>query len=300
MRAIIFCFLLLYVTLTVAQHTPLDKKVASLKVKINETSKGERLVYMDSLCWYTKDKLNYKYDTIVKSTIAYAIQLDSLNLAMRQAARLVWSLSNRLGKPTEAKQFFNEFLNKKLPVKNNLVLSRFYVNGGDSYYFSDEIEKAIGMYNVAANYALAGGDSLLYGITKKYTSDAYSKLGHYAESFQLLEEVENIYKNTKDTIRFLNTASSRANLYSLNGFYNKAKRQRDEVIALSKKKSYYPGLLSALFNAAIDASKKGDFKARINYLKEGLRYAEQSEELKDQYEPQLLIKLFWPMHSMMK
>lgn len=284
--------MLLYATHTVAQHTFLDKKVASLKVKINETTKGEKLVYMDSLCWYTRDKLNYKYDSIVKNTIAYAIQLDSVDLAMRQAARLVWSLSNRLGKPSEAKQFFNEFINKKIPVKNNLVLARFYVNGGDSYYFSDEIEKAIDMYNVAANYALAGGDSLLYGITKKYTSDAYSKLGHYAESLQLLEEVENIYKKTKDTIRFLNTASSRANLYSLNGFYNKAKNQRDEVIALSKKKLYYPGLLSALFNAAIDASKIGDYKGRINYLKEGLKYAEQSEELRDQYEPQLLIKLF--------
>ncbi|MDT7831590.1 sensor histidine kinase [Flavobacteriaceae bacterium S356] len=274
-----------------AQNSFLDNKVASLKAKIEKADKGEKLVFMDSLCWYTRDKLDYKYDSIVKGTIEYAIQLDSLNLAMRQAARLVWSLSNRLGRPGEAKLFFNEFQNRRLPVKNNLVLARFYVNGGDSYYFSDEVEKSIDMYNIAANYALVGGDSLLFGITKKYTSDAYSKLGHYSESLKLLEEVENIYKKTRDTIRFLNTASSRANLYSLNGFYKEAKKERDNVIELSKKKLYYPGLLSALFNAAIDAGKMGEYKSRINYLNEGLTYANESEELRDQYEPQLLIKL---------
>jgi len=289
-RAIIFGLVLLISTFSIAQNTFLDKKVASLKVKIDKTDEGEKLMFMDSLCWYTRDKLQYKYDSIVKTTIAYAIEIDSLDLAMRQAARLVWSLSNRLGRPGEAKVFFNEFVNKRLPVKNNLVQARFYVNGGDSYYFSDEIEKAIDMYNIAANYALVGGDSLLYGVAKKYTSDAYSKLGHYAESFKLLEEVENIYKKTKDTIRFLNTAGSRANLYSLNGFYKEAKKERDKVIELSKKKLYYPGLLSSLFNAAIDAAKTGEFESRIKYLKEGLKYANESEELRDQYEPQLLIK----------
>lgn len=292
MRAIIFGLVLLISTFSIAQNTFLDKKVASLKAKIEKVDGEAKLVLMDSLCWYTRDKLKYRYDSIVKSTIDYAIRLDSIDLAMKQAARLVWSLSNRLGRPGEAKLFFNEFMNKRLPVKNNLLLARFYINGGDSYYFSDEIEKSIDMYNIAANYALIGGDSLLYGVTKKYTSDAYSKLGHYAESFKLLEEVEGIYKKTKDTIRFLNTASSRANLYSLNGFYNEAKKQRDYIIELSKKKLYYPGLLSALFNAAIDASKTGAYESRINYLKEGLTYANQSEELRDQYEPQLLLKLF--------
>lgn len=292
MRAIIFAIVLLLSLKTIGQNTFLDKKVAALKAKIQQTKNGEKLVYMDSLCLYTRDKMDYGYDTIVKNTIEYAIQLDSLNLAMRQAARLVWSLSNRLGRPDEAKKFFNEFLARKLPVRNNLILARFYINGGDSYYFSDDVEKSIDMYNIAANYALSGGDSLLFGITKKYTSDAYSKLGHYAESFKLLEEVENIYRNTKDTIRFLNTASSRANLYSLNGFYDKAKEERDGVIALSKKMRYYPGLLSALFNASIDAAKVDDYKARVNYLKEGLKYAIESEELRDQYEPQMIIKLF--------
>ncbi len=292
MRAIIFCLMLLIPTFSIAQNTFLDKKVASLKAKIQKADKGEKLVLMDSLCWYTRDKLSLKYDSIVKATVEYAIQLDSIDLAMRQAARLVWSLSNRLGRPGEAKLFFNNFQNRRLPVKNKRVLARFYINGGDSYYFSDEVEKSIDMYNLAANYALEGGDSLLYGITKKYTSDAYSKLGHYAESFKLLEEVENIYKKTKDTIRFLNTASSRANLYSLNGFYKEAKKERDQVIELSKQKKYYPGLLSALFNAAIDAAKTGEDELRINYLKEGLSFANQSEELRDQYEPQLLIKLF--------
>lgn len=292
MRAIIFAIVLLISLSSIGQNTFLDKKVAALKFKIQQTKNGEKLAYMDSLCYYTRDKMDYGYDSIVKSTIEYAIQLDSLDLAMSQAARLVWSFSNRLGRPEEGKRFFNEFLERKLAVKNDLILARFYINGGDSYYFSDDVEKSIDMYNIAANYALSGGDSLLFGITKKYTSDAYSKLGHYAESFKLLEEVENIYRNTKDTIRFLNTASSRANLYSLNGFYDKAKEERDEVITLSKKMQYYPGLLSALFNASIDAGKVHDFDGRINYLKEGLKYAIESEELRDQYEPQMIIKLF--------
>jgi signal transduction histidine kinase len=275
-----------------SQNTSLSSKVQSLKNKIYNSEAGTKLMYMDSLCWYTRDKQQYQYDSLVKTTVEYAIRLDSFNLAVRQAARLVWSLSNRLGKPEAAKKYFNEIIDKKLPVKNAALLARLYINGGDSYYFSGAIEKSITIYKTAADFALKANDSLLYGITKKYTADAYAKIGKYPESFKLLEEVENIYRKTNDTIRFLNTRSSRANLYSLNGFYKEAKIERDQVIAISKSINYYPGLLSGLFNASIDAAKTNDQEERVKYLTTGLTYANDSQELRDQYEPQFLIKLF--------
>ncbi|MEM9678737.1 MAG: sensor histidine kinase, partial [Bacteroidota bacterium] len=250
----------------------------------------EKLRLLDSLCFITRDKLEFRYDSIVKATIDYAISLDSFNVANRQAARWVWSLTNRLGKPQQGKAYFETFEALKLPVSNNALLARYYLNGGDSYYFSEDVDKAIEVYSIASEYAIKAEDSLLYGISKKYIADAYARTGNLVDASRILKEVEDIYISTKDTIRLVNTKSSRADLYSMNGFYEEARTERDEAIALAKSINYSSGLISALYNASIDNSKIDRSEDVIRNLNEALEYARNSE-VKDRYVPQILIKL---------
>ncbi|MEO1033197.1 MAG: sensor histidine kinase [Bacteroidota bacterium] len=288
---ILFSTLLFFISLGYTQEASLNSQIETLKSSINRAQGGYKLELLDSLCWITRDKAEFQYDSIVKVTITLAIELDSFNLANRQAARLIWSLTNRMGRPFEGKSFFEAFDSKKLPVENNALLARFYLNGGDSYYFSENVEKAIEVYNKASFYAIKAKDSVLYGISKKYIADANIRMGNFVEASNLLKEVEAIYAKTKDTIRLVNIKSSRADLYSMNSFYEEAKAERDEVITLAKAIHYDSGLISALINASIDNSKTGNFKQEIVNLKHALKHVKHSEELKDHYEPQILNKL---------
>ncbi|RNC85011.1 MAG: hypothetical protein ED556_10600 [Winogradskyella sp.] len=282
---------LIFSSFTFAQVQPTSDTVKALKNKIQDSDGLEKLKLLDSLCWLTRDKLEFKYDSIVKVTIDHAINLDSFNIANRQAARLIWSYTNRLGKPNEGKAFFEDFDAKKLPVTNNALLARFYLNGGDSYYFSEEVEKAIEIYNIASDYAIKEGDSILFGISKKYIADAYIRIGKLADASKMLQEVEAIYQRTKDTIRLVNTKSSRADLYSMSGFYDEAKIERDEVVELAKAISYESGIISALLNSAIDNSFIENKSEALLNLNAALDYAQNSDEVKDRYEPQILNKL---------
>ncbi|WP_422105438.1 tetratricopeptide repeat-containing sensor histidine kinase [Winogradskyella sp.] len=287
---LMLCFLLIS-NFSRGQDASLESAVHNLKEKVKVSNGGAKLELLDSLCWLTRDKLEFQYDSIVKATITYAVELDSFNIANRQAARLIWSYANRLGRPKDGKAFFEYFDGLKLPVQNNGLLARFYLNAGDAYYFSEDAVKAIELYDVAATYALKQGDSILYGTSKKYIADAYIRSGKLAEASRMLQEVEALYLKTKDTIRLVNTKSSRADLYSMNGFYEEAKTERDEVIELAKKVNYESGLISALLNAAIDDSFNEHTEQTLDNLKLALIYARNSEEVKGRYEPQILIKL---------
>ena len=139
--AVVLGLCLFFISGMYAQKPSLAEHVSDLKVQIRQSDGSQKLKLLDSLSYLTRDMAKFKYDSIVKETVAYAIELDSFDLANRQAARLIWSLTNRLGKPNEAKAYFKEFDAKQLPVIDNKLLARFYLNGGDSYYFSEEIEK---------------------------------------------------------------------------------------------------------------------------------------------------------------
>ncbi|MEM6720841.1 MAG: sensor histidine kinase [Bacteroidota bacterium] len=267
------------------------EKVSDLKIQIRQSDGGQKLTLLDSLSVLTRDMTQFKYDSIARATVSHAIALDSFDLANRKAARLVWSLTNRLGKPNEGKAYFEEIDAKQLPVTNNKLLARFYLNGGDSYYFSEEVEKAIKIYKLAARYALKANDSILYGISRKYIADAYTRMGNLVDASRILQEVEAIYRNTKDTIRLVNTKSSRADLYSMNGFYEEAKVERDEALLLSKTINYESGIINSLLNESIDNYAQEDTELMINNLNEALKYTKKSTEIRTRYEPQILNKL---------
>ncbi|MCD2259452.1 sensor histidine kinase [Psychroserpens luteolus] len=274
-----------------SQKQQKELNIDDLKNHIHNTSGVQKLKLLDSLCRITRDRIELKYDSIVKVTIEYAIELDSFDIANRQAARFIWSLTNRLGRPNEGKTFFEEFDARQLPVTDNALLARFYLNGGDSYYFSEEIEKAIEIYNLASKYAIKLEDSILYGTSKKYIADAYIRTGNLVEASKILKEVEDIYIKTNDTIRLVNTKSSRADLYSMNGFYDEAKLERDEAIELAKIVHYESGLISTLLNSSIDNSNTDNHIQAIINLNLALEYAKNSDEVKNRYEPHILNKL---------
>lgn len=272
-------------SIMVAQTNDLQNTVTSLKQKIKQTKGTEKLALLDSLSNVIKNKREFAYDSIARETISYALELDAIQVASQHTASLIFYLTNRAGKPEEGIQLFDNFLAKKIDIKNPTINAQLHLNGADSYYFAGETENSIPLYEMAGEYALIAKDSLLLGNSKNYLSDAFAAAGMFAEATNVLAEAETIFEQTKDTIHVLTSRNSKANLFSRIGFFEEASQIRKEVISLAEKIDDYRMLQSVYFNASIDNKKNNDLAARIFNLQKALFYVKKAN-LKS-YEPKI-------------
>lgn len=272
-------------TVMVSQTNDVQHTVTSLKQKIKQTKGAEKLVLLDSLSNVTKNKKEFAYDSISRETIATAFQLNDIHLASYHTTDLIFYLTNRAGKPEEGIRLFDDFLAKKVDLKNPVITARLYLNGADSYYFAGRVKKSIPFYKTAGEYALIANDSLLLGNSKNYLSDAYASAGQFAEASIILAEATVIFEQAKDTLKILTSRNSKANLFSRIGFFEEASQIRKEVILLAEKVDDYRMLQSVYFNAAIDNKKNNDLAARILNLQKALFYVKKAN-LKS-YEPKI-------------
>ncbi len=270
-------FMLQYVS-TDAQESSVKLKVQTLKKDIAKAKNYEKLELLDSLHTLVLDKPEYQYDSIARKAITYAMELDSINLAGQYMSDLVFYYANSSETPEKGMLLFKEFEELNLQIKDNILLAKLYMNGGDSYFFSGELKESISLYNKSEIWALKAKDSALYARARTYKAGAIVDMGNYAIGSQLLSEVVKILTVKKDTSGLLIARNTLATLYSKMGFFENAKKERDEVIALSVLAKDYNSLQSNLHNASIDADKIGDQKSRIAYLKEAYAYGFKSNE----------------------
>lgn len=143
---ITFCFIAGISTL-LAQNTTIEHNIKELTTKAKQSTKGEKLKWLDSLSKITKFKPELKYDSIVKATIHLAKSIDSTNLALFHTSNLIYFQNNTLKKPDLAIQIFESFILKKENFPNAQFLAKFYLNGSDSYYTNKNYNKSIQIIN---------------------------------------------------------------------------------------------------------------------------------------------------------
>jgi hypothetical protein len=94
------------------QNTALETKIDFVNSKIQQTDKGERLTWLDSLTKITYRNPKLEYDAALRQTIDLAIDLDSLNFAAKKVADLIGFQNNFLGKPKEGLKLFKTYVDK--------------------------------------------------------------------------------------------------------------------------------------------------------------------------------------------
>lgn len=271
MRRLSILFLLLS-TIALSSQEKKNLIIEDLHQKVATASGGEKLTLLDSLCRLTRFRGALKYDSIAKKTISLAFELDSLELAVNHMSNLVFYYTNRAGNPVEGMRVFDDFRGRNIQLDNKKLLSQMYTDGGDSYFFSGKRKESIGIYEVAEKMALLAQDSLRYGLARRYKSAAYSDLGNYLEAFKQLTEVVGIFNRTKDTMNIISTRLSIATLYNKIGFLEKAKKERNEIIAIGRRIKHYESLVPNLFNASLEANMIGNQRERIQHLLEAYTY----------------------------
>lgn len=253
-----------------AQDVDIKSKIDFFNSKIVKTERGERLAWLDSLTRITIRNSDLKYDSIVRQTISFAISLDSLSLATKKLADLIGFENNYKSRPEEGLKLFKtyeEVLNKGTDFGS---IGWMYLNAADSYYFTDDIDKSLELYEITKTFALKAKSKGLFAYAELYTGYNQSHLGKFSESSISLKKAMNAFSKLKDTFNILSAKNALSILYSKNAFYKEAEKERNEAIELAEKTNNNTSLVNLYFNAAQDYKKTNDNVKQIINLKKSL------------------------------
>ena len=137
-------FSLLFFLTVNAQDSDLIPLVNQLKTEIqSENDNAKKLLLLDSLTLVVRDKPNFSYDSIARTTIDLAIKIDSFNLAAYNTTNLINYYNNILGKPKTGIAIFNTYFRTLKHHINDRNLASLYIDSGDSFYFTKQVDSAM-------------------------------------------------------------------------------------------------------------------------------------------------------------
>ncbi|MEM6720842.1 MAG: sensor histidine kinase [Bacteroidota bacterium] len=276
MKKFIFFFVLSY-SIAVFSQEDLQPKIDALQQQIATANSLQQLTLLDSLTNLIMDKPQYKYDSIARVTIAKAVELDSFQIAVQQVADLIYYYGSVSESPEKGITVYEDYKHLISKVNDLALLCLIYLYVGDSYSYSGKLEESISFYTKSENFALQDKDSANYAISRTSKAGVITDLGDYTKSSKLLRETTRIFTRYKDTFNLAGAKSNLSILYSKMGFFEEAKKERDEAIELSLSIKDYFSVESYYHNASIDAYKTGNEVARIDNLKKAYKYGELSE-----------------------
>jgi len=277
MKYLFLSFTFFFSSIVVAQDLQVLNEIEQLNAKIKLSKKGEKLQLMDSLGGVVNYNPNLNYDSIVKATINFALQLDSIGVAANNTANLIYYNNSIVGKPKEGLKVFNQFLSNNLIIKNDYASARFYLNGADSYFFINDHNKALENYKIAETYALKAKDEGLLGFVNLYTGQTNETLGNFIKASQNYDKAYSYFLKIKDTFNILNSKNSLSILYSKNGFFEEAQKEHYESISLLKITKNYGQLATVYYNLALNYNKLEAQDKRISNLLNALETNKKSE-----------------------
>ncbi|MCF6307356.1 MAG: hypothetical protein L3J09_05300 [Flavobacteriaceae bacterium] len=269
--------LILLVSFSVfAQEVDLEKNIQSLKTKIQQSEKGEKLKWMDSLSNSIAFDTSFENDSIVLATRNYAIELDSFDIAIHQTANLIYFQNNIKGAPQKGKELYLQ--NRKyLPkVNNNIVKCKFYYDAASGLFYLSEFEESLQLFDSVYYWAEQENNSKYIGRSKLGKGQVFTDMGDFGNASITLQDAIRYFQKIKDTSSLNDTRNSLAILYSKNRFYKEAKAERDEIIKQSLATENYDNLPSFYYNAAGDEKNIGNRKGQIDYLNLALESSRKS------------------------
>lgn len=248
----------------------MNRDILKLTEKVNTSKDTEKLKWLDSLSTYIRENTNFQSDSIANETFKYALKHDSLRIATKNMAYLIYFQNNITGNLKEGNRLFLSFLIKAKKCRNHTILSKFYLEGADNYFYLEDQKTAIEFYILSEKEAVLAGDELQEGLAKMYKGNALSFMGEFSEASKEYQDALQIFQKLDNTHYIISARSSLADLYSQNLFYEEAKKERNEAISLAEKIGSYGHLSAFYYNAALDNQSQGNFKESILNFKKAL------------------------------
>lgn len=224
---------------------------------VNTTKdKSQKLTALDSLL---KRTFSTNPESFIKYSFIYinlAQELDSVELAARKAMNLQYPLTNYGNDPLNSITIINSVLARKYKIKDSLLLGGLYIKRGKAHTKVD-LKKAIEDYNLALQN-FSSTDTLNIADTYLFRGQANSQLGKFVLAGEDFTKAYTMYQAKKEYAYMVFAQEGIINMFSMNGFYDKAKKERNVLIEKMKALNLNSYLSNEYYNQALDYKKMNE------------------------------------------
>ncbi|QQX77819.1 MULTISPECIES: sensor histidine kinase [Aequorivita] len=250
----IFAFLFI---LTLYSISGYGQNISYYEKIVNTTpNKLEKLTALDSLLkrTYSKDP-----GAFIKYSLQYidlAQELDSIELAAKKAMNLQYPLTNYANDPLNAITVINSVLARKYKIEDSLLLGGLYMKRGSANTKVD-LKRAIEDYNVALEN-FSSKDTMNIADTYLFRGQAYSQMGKFVLAGEDFTRAYTMYEDSEEYDYMVYAQQGIISMFSMNGFHQKAKVERDALIEKMKSLGLNQFLSYEYYNQALDYKKMGN------------------------------------------
>ena len=227
----------------------------------SSTNQTEKLAALDSLLARTFQSDPEAFIGYSFKYIALAQELDNIEAAARKAMNLQHPLTSYANDPFNAVTIINSVLARKYKIKDSLLLGGLYLKRGRAHAKID-LNKAIEDYSLALT-TFSSTDTLHLADTYLFRGQAYSNLGKFVMAGEDYTHAYTLYESQKSYSYMVFSQQGIINMFSMNGFYEKAKKERDLLIKKMNALGMDSFLANEYYNQALDYKKMDD--RRLEY-----------------------------------
>ena len=234
--------------------------------RISDTT-TDNFLKLESLDSVMSKSFTRNKDTFIDYGYRYielAKEIDSIEAAAKKAIKMQSPLTAIKNDPDKAVMIINGILAHKYKIKDSFLLGGLYLQKGRAHVRLD-LKEAIKDYTLAIeNFSV--GDSIHLADAYLFRGQAYSDLGEFVAAGKDFNLAYTFYKNLKDYQYMLHAQQGKITMFSMNGFYDLAKKDRDELTKKLIELDLNQYLATEYYNQALDYKKTGKDKLYLEYL----------------------------------
>jgi signal transduction histidine kinase len=223
-----------------------------------------KLVALDSVISKSRNLDNDSFIVFSIQYIKLAKKIDSIDSAAKKAMNLQYILTTKKNDPRKAITIIDEVLANKYKIKDSFLLGGLYLKRGGANFRID-FNESIKDYTKALNN-FGQKDSIYKADTYLFRGQAYSSLGKFVPAGEDYNLAYIYFENLKDYEYMQYAQQGNITMYSMNGFYEKAKKERTLLIDKLTELKLGNLLVMPYYNQALDYKKQGNKKLQKKYL----------------------------------
>ncbi|MCZ4317902.1 sensor histidine kinase [Aequorivita viscosa] len=249
----------LYSTIGFAQD------ISHYEAIVNTTKNNtQKLTALDSILKRTFSTKPIAFISYSLQYIDLALAMDSIEYAAKKAMNLQYPLTNYANDPLQAITIINSVLARKYRIKDSLLLGGLYIKRGSANTKID-LNKAVADYNKALEN-FSSKNFLNIADTYLFRGQAYSHMGKFVLASEDFTRAHTMYEEKKAYNYMVYAQQGIISMFSMNGFYEKAKVERDALIKKMKNLGLNEFLSNEYYNQALDYKKMGKDKLEYQML----------------------------------
>lgn len=238
------------------------------KIVDTTNNKLTKLQAIDSVISKTFRKDTETFIDYSQQFISLAKELDSIDAAAKKAMNLQDALTHYKHNPRSAITIINSVLAEKYKIKDSFFLGGLYLKRGGAHYDLD-LKEAIEDYTLAIKN-FGKKDSIYVADAYLFRGQAYSSMGKFVPAGENFDAAYKIFEALKDYEYMAHAQQGTITMFSMNGFFEKAKTEREKLIAKMETLGLKEYIATEQYNQALDFKKIGNSDAQYANLEKAL------------------------------